>query len=344
MKRNYCLDVLKFYFAITIAVSHAPFGASFPAIASDKIVMLFFVLSGFFLVSSFDSGKYAGAGQYTWRRLSRIYPYYAFAFVASFLYMNLYPGCSIRAVVLDFFRSLPELFLLNGTGIFGGPLNYPVWHICCLMMVSPIFFGLLVWNRQLTLDVLCPGAALVIFSYLTREDAEIWGWQSAFVYLPMLRAVGGIALGMLLNSPVKKAVKWLEESPLPAMPALISLAVIPLLLIFWTNRMTLALLIPYVGILICLLYSKNYFARLLQKPLLSKLCAGLDRLSLLIYVNHSLILRPFDRHPQLYENLPIPADLVFLAIVIVYSLITGRLVDRFALFLKKRCQQENKIY
>lgn len=48
MKRNYCLDLLKFYFAITIAVSHAPFGASFPVVASDKIVMLFFVLSGFF--------------------------------------------------------------------------------------------------------------------------------------------------------------------------------------------------------------------------------------------------------------------------------------------------------
>lgn len=51
-------------------------------------------------------------------------------------------------------------------------------------------------------------------------------------------------------------------------------------------------------------------------------------MSLLIYVNHSLILRPFDRYPQLYENLPLPADLVFLAIVIVYSLLTGWLIDR----------------
>lgn len=340
MKRNYSLDLLKLYFAAAIAVSHAPFGASFPVIASDKIVMLFFVLSGFFLVSSFDSGKYAGAGQYTWRRLSRIYPYYAFAFVASFVYMNLYPGCSVRNAVLHFFRSLPELFLLNGTGIFSGPLNYPVWHICCLVMVSHIFFGLLVWNRQLTLDVICPTLALVIFSYLTQEDAEIWGWQSAFVYLPMVRAVGGIALGMLLNGPVKKAVRRLEDSTHPAMPAAVTLAVIPLLLIFWTNRMTLALLIPYVGILICLLCSKNYCARLLQKPLLSKLCSGLDRLSLLIYVNHSLILRPFDKYPQLYENLPIPADLVFLAIVIVYSLITGWLIDQVIFLMKKQSRAE----
>ena len=71
MKRNYALDLLKFYFAITIAVSHAPFAASFPAIASDKIVMLFFILSGYFLVSSFLSGKYESPGQYTARRLSR---------------------------------------------------------------------------------------------------------------------------------------------------------------------------------------------------------------------------------------------------------------------------------
>ena len=56
MERNYSIDFLKILFALSIACGH--FKGS--VLSSDLIVELFFILSGFFLVNSFYSGKYHG--------------------------------------------------------------------------------------------------------------------------------------------------------------------------------------------------------------------------------------------------------------------------------------------
>ena len=82
MERNYSIDFLKILFALSIACGH--FKGS--VLSSDLIVELFFILSGFFLVNSFYSGKYHGdALSYTASRLKRIYPYYLLAFLILFI-------------------------------------------------------------------------------------------------------------------------------------------------------------------------------------------------------------------------------------------------------------------
>jgi len=336
MKRNYSIDLLKFYFAITIAIGHAPFGASFPVISSGKVVMLFFVLSGYFLVGSFLSGKYSSAGQYSVRRISRIYPYYLFSFIAQFVYLQALSGNGLRNAVLSFFRSLPELLFLSGTGLFDVPLNYPVWHICCLIVASHIFFGLLIWNRQLTLDVICPVLALLSFTYLTMDDVDMMGRLGNFLYVPMMRAAGGIALGMFLYPPIQKILKTLESSTLPELPLLVSVSAILLALVLWTNRMTFALIFPFIGILICFLYPKSIYARLSCHPRLMPLLSRLDKLSLVIYMNHALIVRIFEQFPKVYTDISfIPPDFLLMVAVFLYCIASIWLVDRITAYLSR---------
>ena len=82
MERNYSIDFLKILFALSIACGH--FKGS--VLSSGLIVELFFILSGFFLVNSFYSGKYHGdALSYTASRLKRIYPYYLLALLILFI-------------------------------------------------------------------------------------------------------------------------------------------------------------------------------------------------------------------------------------------------------------------
>lgn len=331
MKRNYSLDVLKLYFAVTIAISHAPFGASFPVINSGWIVLMFFILSGFFMVSSFDSGKYSDAWQYSLNRAAKIYPHYLLAFVIQYFYMYLQIDPRPRALVLNFLRSIPELFMLSGTGVFAEPLNYPVWHLCCLVVASHVLFGLLEWNRKAALNVVCPVMILLAFSYLGQEDAEIWGMLGDFLYLPMLRAFSGIALGMFLHDPIRSLVRKLERSTVAAMPGLISGLTVLLFVVLWANRKTQALVIPYAGILACLLYSRNIFAKIFRHPALSLL----NSLSLSIFVHHALIVRLFENHAQLYAELPIPPDVVFLLVLIPYCMIMIWVADRLAAGLKR---------
>lgn len=94
MERNYSIDFLKILFALSIACGH--FKGS--VLSSDLIVELFFILSGFFLVNSFYSGKYHGdALSYTASRLKRIYPYYLLAFLI-LLFLSSLPICFIPSV------------------------------------------------------------------------------------------------------------------------------------------------------------------------------------------------------------------------------------------------------
>lgn len=331
MSRNYNLDILKFYFAISIAISHSPFEAHFPVIPGWQIVLLFFILSGFFMVSSFDSGKYPDVWSYSINRISKIYPHYLLAFVIQYLYLNLSCTSSLRSIVLNFFRSLPELFMVSGTGAFYQPLNYPVWHLCCLVVASHILFALLEWNRNTTLNVICPATVLLVFTYLELEDSKIYGMVGNFLYVPMLRAFCGIGLGMFLYDPIQRLLRKMEHSRITALPCIVSVLTVLLFLILWANRLTQALVFPYAGILVCLLYSKSIFTRLFQHPILSRLSS----LSMTIYVHHAMIIRLFEGYTHLHADFSCPPDILFLLVLILYCIFMDWIVNLFTIWLKR---------
>lgn len=326
-QRNYSLDLLKFYFALLIAVAHTPYPSTLPTVEAGYIVLLFFILSGYFLVCSFDSGKYRDPWDYTMSRVRRIWPYYAFAFVAMYLYMH--QNDNLRTLVMEFFRSLPELLMLYTTGIFEGGINYPLWQLCALVVVSHLFFGLLQWNRKLTLDVLCPVIALVTYTYYIRVTPET---ALPYVTSTMIRAAGGVAMGMFLHQPIRSMVQKLENCRCPHLPITMSLVSVFLILLLWANRFSYALVIPYTFLLVCMLCSTGPWARFFRNPALRHL----DRLSLGFYLNHALIVRIIEAHPALVESIPvIPPDITFLAMVLVYTLIMMKTVDILLLLYSK---------
>ena len=83
MKRNYCIDFIKIVLAIFIALGH--FGVQI--VSSGMVVICFFIISGYFLVRSYESGKYhEDSLKYTQGRLMRIYPCYVSALLVMILY------------------------------------------------------------------------------------------------------------------------------------------------------------------------------------------------------------------------------------------------------------------
>ena len=108
MGRNYSVDVLKLVFAIFIAMGH--FGAEL--LSSTLIVDCFFVLSGYFIVRSFDSGKYKEGGSFAYvlARVKRIYPYYIVAFIILFIVKYFIQWNGISALKDAIKHSLPEFF------------------------------------------------------------------------------------------------------------------------------------------------------------------------------------------------------------------------------------------
>ena len=318
-QRNYALDLLKFYLALIIAVGHTPFPASFPVVESGYVVAMFFLISGYFLVASFDSGKYSGPWQYTLNRVKKLYPYYMTAFVVMFVYMHRAEG--LRSLVLEFFRCLPEMLMLQSIGIFPGGLNYPLWQLSTLVVVSFLLFALLQWDRKTAVNLICPALVLLCYNYyIGIGNGNVTG---AFLPTTLVRATGSLCLGMFLYDPIRMLLGTLEGSSWKGMPVAVSAVSLFLLPVLWTNRMSYALLIPFVGIVAGMLYSKGIWARCFA----SRRWRWLDRLSLGLYVNHALIVRIFEDNPALYERIPLPPDVVFLAVLIPYCIVMMAAVD-----------------
>ncbi len=339
MKRNYSIDIIKIYFALSIALSHySPLetGRILPILTGGFLVQLFYVLSGFFLVSSFDSKKYTSAGNYTMQRIRRIYPYYIAAFIALFTLHAYWGRYSIAEYFTTLAESLPEIFLLQNCGVFAGGINYPMWQICCLIIVSHFMFSLLLWDRQLSLNLICPVLALMVITFFANasgENISFWGVEASVFYIPLVRATGYIALGMVLHGPVFRAVNYLESNNNKYLPAMASIAVILLIVLLWHNRTTNAVMIPFAFILICLIYSKNYYARILSFPWLCKL----EKLSLGYYFNHALIIKIMPNIEGIFMGCSQRVyDIIFIIILTVYTVLMFLIVDRIIALLKKR--------
>lgn len=323
-QRNYCLDVLKLYFAYTVAVGHSAFAGSIPMLNIDFVVGLFFILSGYFLVGSFDSGKYRDPWQYTMARVVRLWPAYFVSFTTLYLYENV-GRSGVGDLVRGFCRSLPEILLVQNIGMFPEGINFPMWQLSTLIAGSFVLFALLQYDRQLTLNVLCPVMAVCGYVCL-GQDVEVWGTAGYFVYVPMVRALCALSLGMFLHQPVKAVLAYLEDSEDPRMPALVTLGSPVMAALLWLNRSDMVMILPYIGLLVCLMYSKSLWAKLLRHPAL----AGLERISLGIYMNHVLLIRVLERHPGLFAWAGGAQVLVYLAVLTVYSMALMKLVDGLA--------------
>lgn len=336
MKRNSCIELIKFVFAICVALGNF----SVEIVPSSIVIMLFFILSGYFLIASFDSGKYCDPWRYSLGRIKRVYPYYFAAFVMIMLYVGIGIGLNVFGLASSFLLSMPELLLVQNVGIFPGGMNYPLWQMSTLIVASHIFFALLQWNRSLTTNVLCPLLGLAVFTYLSGGNGYVqpnpWGVEFGFIYMPLLRAAGGLAVGMFLYDPVRRMLKHLHGSELKLMPVLVSLAGVALLAMLWLTRSSYAVVLTFAGILIWSFYEKGLPAWLSGLPV-----GRLDKLSLGLYLNHALVGHVFRDHPQWLEGMStLWKSVIYLAVLMVYTVVMILVVDLIMKLVKKLARRK----
>lgn len=234
MERNYSIDFLKILFALSIACGH--FKGS--VLSSDLIVELFFILSGFFLVNSFYSGKYHGdALSYTASRLKRIYPYYLLAFLILFISFKSADLLHPIRFLSDFANTVPEVLLVQSIGVFSGGINYPLWQLSTLIVASHILFALITKDDQITLNVICPLTAICSFTYFSNafgtHTVEYWGGVGNFLSGPLIRAFGALCLGMMVHRPLLALSEFIRTKLSDCAAFLLSAL---LIVLFWLAR------------------------------------------------------------------------------------------------------------
>lgn len=321
MKRNYIIDDIKVVFAIAIACSHY-MGS---VLSAGIVVECFFIVSGYFLMATYESNKFTNAYSYTKNRIKKIYPQYITAFVILFIWKNHKLLGNGIGWFKQLAKSLPEIFLLQNTGIFSGGINYPLWQLCVLIIASHILYSLLLKNKECTLNVICPILIFCVYTYMAnifgKYEVDVFNIEYHFLYIPIYRALASVSLGMILYKPVNEAADYINRKLYGWQISILSLMAMGT---FWINRYTYVAIISFSLILIFCFVPNGFLSKLNQKPIISG-----EVLSLWIYLNHAFIIDILNTYNiRLIGNESGWGHKVcFVFILIIYSILTNQLVE-----------------
>lgn len=320
--RNYAVDLLKLFLAFSVALWHE----GVKLLSGTMVVNYFFIISGYYLYESFASGKYldTGAVGYTVQRVKRIYPIYLLSFIAMFLAVNAnYMFASRFALASELINSLPELFLIQSSGVFDCGINYPLWQLSVLIIASHLLFALLQYHKNLTANVICPIAAIAFFTYVSftggNEDAQ-FGTVAGFIYLPLVRAFAGLSIGVFLHDPIDIFVGKIQKRKY-AIRLLILLLLFGLLLY---HKRNLDSLIVFV-----LIFAVCQSFRLREaKGIFKKI--KIDKLALSIYCTHAFVTICMKQWLSAFsiEIRSIPGTAFYIFALVLYSLFLCWIADK----------------
>lgn len=225
--KNNTIEFLRLIFSMCIVLFHGteswPFPVLFGKIALFRngavAVEFFFLVSGFLLAKKADrrifsdKNQPAKIGTETVRIISKkllyIFPYHLYAYVVSFLLIIFIQHLTVRQALRLFIDSLPNLFLLDMTGIRYTMVNGFEWYISAMLISIFLIYPFLLYDFDLTTKVIAPLFSILILgwishSYGTTASVTVW---TGLVYKGVLRGVAVMLLGCMAYALQQKICK-----------------------------------------------------------------------------------------------------------------------------------------
>ncbi|MBU3807947.1 MAG: acyltransferase family protein [Candidatus Phocaeicola faecipullorum] len=194
------IEFYRFAFMVVLLMWHGPFD-SFKFGSGYLVVEFFFILSGYMLMESFYR-KPKTAVQYTIDRLKRMYVPYFVALCLACLYFGIIPDLIIRhSVSMELiFPFIDEALLIQGLGLFGGGINYPLWYFSVLIIGGYFLYELISRWQTISLHVIIPILSVLTLTYLSNLQGgtfEIFTVNGVF-YVPFWRGMAEMGIGVVL--------------------------------------------------------------------------------------------------------------------------------------------------
>ncbi len=207
---NWEIDVLKFVFAIMIAVFHCSwFRPPSPILSRGYLaVEFFFIVSGFFMAEKLRSSSPPPTGKFILRKIAPIYPVLLGA-LPVMIAARLIPR---HAGIGDWLLSVPkgwmEVFLVQEFGFDVGTFyNGPTWYISAMLISMSVLYPLFAKFPKYFLGVGSLVLALCLYALmLSKFDRLAAGQAWAVIFkFRVVRAFAGISLGVFCNVCAKHA-------------------------------------------------------------------------------------------------------------------------------------------
>lgn len=348
MKRIYSFDVFKLLFAYNLALFH--YGVELPP-ETGVTIQLFFIISGFFLGRKFYSKYHADPDNsydqicYTKDHIKSLYPHYIFSLIILTVYtlianvITFLREPSINQIVMtvkEVYATIPELFLVQDTGFFGGGTNYPLWQLCAMLISGYFVYASLYKSEKLSRELIFPAAILMIQAFL-ESGIDHWGTYG-FFHIPLLRAYSSLCIGVLVYYLTTTRYYEIIKSK----KILFNLAsIFAFLSIFAPLAYHNIFLITFVFLLLAMNDPESWINKLLNR----KFFRYAGGLSYAVFLNHAVVIDLLK--DQVFPLLFGSADSlstnllkhgIFLVVLTAYSFFTMFAVKKLVrVFSQKRC-------
>lgn len=211
------IEFLRFVFCMMVVIFHG-YGSFYKGDAKFVFckqgaigVEFFFVLSGLMLarhIAKLNDGiaitdKLLGeeTWEYVFKKWKSIFPLHMICFILLFLEQNLLLGKAqgMGGVIKNFIYSLPELFLVQMSGLQFSQINGNDWYVSALLIASLILYPLMRKFPKIFTNIIAPLCVFVIFGKLYRETQALTpsgDWLGLFCK-GTLRAIAELSLGVI---------------------------------------------------------------------------------------------------------------------------------------------------
>ena len=202
-QRNYAVDFLKGFMIICIVLFHTPSYPFYEGFRGYLGVDVFFVLSGYFLMSGFLR-KPMTTLDYTWKRIKMMLaPYLISVFVSCLLHFRQYLAIDSLSALVEQVGNL--FFAAPFADELGGNLTMTSivvggWFLSALVICSFVLYGMLQYDKRLTILILLPAIILLGYNLMVSHSASFnsIGQREGFLGLSVVRGLFEMAMGMLL--------------------------------------------------------------------------------------------------------------------------------------------------
>lgn len=338
-RRNGAIDVIKFISCLFIVMYHFNiYTETKQYFSGGKFgVEVFCIIAGaFFYLKYVKQANTITTWSYAKYRFLRFFPYTTSAFILLYAFLHI----TGRERSLGELANLAseyiwEVLLVGMTGINAGNslLNSPTWTISCLLIAECAILGLLICSKKLFFNFIAPISLVIIYGVWSNLESINYRVWLNFVNFGVLQVWCCIIWGILAVLLSKKLSKINHSSKaLTAIECVCYLLSFIIMLTrsnrYWGFTLTLC---SFIAIAITP-SQKSYSSKLFAD---SKLTRWLGNISLAIYLNHSLILKIFQKMlspEQMFSMWPL-----FLVVLFIFATL-------FDIVLKRIIRYGGKLY
>lgn len=329
-KRIHSIDLLRFIFALQIAMWH--FRIHVPFMANGYLaVEFFFLLSGFLLYRSSQRRSALSPLHYAIHKFKRLY----FPFLLVVLTLNM--------VWVDKFAIFPSLFLrdiflVSNTSFFQWGADVPMWYLRVLLIGGALIYSMLKVHERWTTNVFLPIFIIGVYTFiLHRYDGKLETWETYGPFsLPLLRGMAGMGLGCLLA----KFMQVEGEKFLSCYRKMLDLGLLIsffLVFFFMSNTLSKHFDIYVLGFFMCIVFVSFSPYSKINKWVTSSFCTYLGELSYFVYIVHFACITIAEKAFQTFHvATPILQVIIYLLLVLIFSVCYYHLYEKIKRMYYKR--------